>query len=71
MRFNYILDYTVLVLRRLQEPSRAVSRATISRAVSLSAKLRRWWPCHLAALSRAVKQHQLERGSAPKLAQVD
>jgi hypothetical protein len=58
-----------LVLSRLQEPGRAVSRAAISRVVSLSTKPRRGNPCHLAEPSRAVKSAGFLRlfpGSAPK-----
>jgi hypothetical protein len=44
-----------LVLRRLQEPSQAVSRATISRAVGLVSQAAPFGPCHLAAPRRAAQ----------------
>jgi hypothetical protein len=45
----------LLVLRRLQEPSQAVSRATISRAVGLVSQAAPFGPCHLAAPRRAAQ----------------
>ena len=53
--FQSIVPQTHVVLRRLQEPSQAVSRATISRAVGLVSQAAPFGPCHLAAPRRAAQ----------------